>query len=178
MHLDTIREALPDAAKDLKINIQSVLKPERLTEAQTLGTALASAWFLASPNAIALAEALQKDAEAAGVDDGVIDDARAAAALMGMNTTYYRFRHLMGNDSAYAKMPPQLRMMRIAKHASDKATFELMSMACAALAGCEMCLQAHEQSLLKEGVSVEAIHDSVRIGSVVNGVVVAMGIRS
>lgn len=172
-NLDAIREALPDAAKDLKLNIQAVLRPERLTQSQTLGTALACAYFL---RARPLADALLADATEAGVEAGTLDDAKAAAAIMGMNTTYYRFRHMMGEASVYTSKPAQLRMSRMARPTSDKATFELMSMGCAALAGCEMCLKAHEQSLLKEGMSDDQVHDSVRIAAVVQGLAVAMGL--
>ena len=173
-HLDALCQTLPDAAADMTANIQAVLKTEHMTPAQALGTALTSAWFL---RAEALSEVLMKECTAAGVDAGIIDDARAAAVIMGMNTHYYRFRHMVGKDSHYAKLPPRLRMMRAGKLTSDKATFELMSMSCAALAACEMCIDAHEKALLKEEVAVEAIHDSIRIGAAVAGLVVAMGLQ-
>ena len=47
-------------------------------------------------------------------------------------------------------------------------------MACAALAGCQMCVQSHEASLLKEGLTEDQVHDSVRIAAVVNGFSVAL----
>lgn len=174
-HLDALCQALPEAAADIASNIQTVLQSEHMTPAQAMGTALASAWFL---RADALAQALLKDCEEAGVDAGLIDDARAAAIIMGMNTRYYRFRHVIPADSPFAKMPARLRMMRASKPTSDKATFELMSMSCAGLAACEMCVDAHLKALLKEQVAPEAIHDSIRIGAVVNGLAVAMGVGS
>ena len=164
--LDTLRDTLPKAAGDLRLNIQSVLRPENLTAEQAWAIAYASALFVdADPR---LVEALREDATDAGVGDALLDDAHAAVALMGMNTVYYRFRHMIGKDE-YANMPPKLRMQRIAKPATDTLGFELLSMACAALAGCEMCIHAHEKSLLEHGATSAQVHDAVRIASVVAG---------
>ena len=113
-------------------------------------------------------------ADAAGVPEALHEDAKAAAAIMGMNTVYYRFRHMIGKES-YEQLPARLRMTRMAKPATDKATFELCAMAVAALAGCEMCIRAHEESLMKEGVTAEGVLDCVRIAAVLAGSRVAMG---
>ena len=43
-----------------------------------------------------------------------------------------------------------------------------MSLGCAALAGCELCIKNHEASLLHLGASEDACHDAVRIAAVVN----------
>ena len=170
-HLDALREALPESARDLKLNIQNVLARSSLSPAQALGVGLSSAFFVGCD---ALRDALLADAREAGIGDEVIEDARAAAALMAMNTVYYRFRHLVEKPS-YAQKPAQLRMQRMMKPATSKADFELFSMACAALAGCAVCMKAHEASILKAGGSEDQVHDAVRIASVVNGV--ATGLR-
>jgi alkyl hydroperoxide reductase subunit D len=49
-----------------------------------------------------------------------------------------------------------------------------MSLACAALAGCEMCLKSHESSLLQLNVSEDACHDAIRIAAVVNAATVGL----
>ena len=49
MSLDTIRQAIPAHAKDIKLNLSAVMEDEALTEQQRYGTLLASA--LASRNA-------------------------------------------------------------------------------------------------------------------------------
>jgi alkyl hydroperoxide reductase subunit D len=170
--IDAIREKLPEAAKDLKLNLQAVLRPENLSSDQVWGVALASAYFLGNAE---LATALVSDAQEAGISGAVIDDAKASASIMGMNTVYYRFRHLMEKD-AYNALPARLRMMRMGQPQTDKTTFELMSMACAALAGCGLCLQAHEATLLQHGITEAGINDVVRIAAVLQGVVVALGI--
>jgi alkyl hydroperoxide reductase subunit D len=164
--LDALRDTLPEEFKDTRLNMQSVLAGENLTDAQAFGVALAAAHFLRAPR---LAAALTADLQA-GLGDAaapVISDAVAAAGLMAMNTVYYRFRHMIGKES-YAARPPRLRMQRMAKPATTAVDFELMSLACAALAGCEFCLQNHEAKLLAEGTGEEACHDAVRIAAVVS----------
>ncbi len=167
--LDDLRDAIPEAAKDLKLNLQSVLSADGpLSAAQRWGTAVASA--VASRNA-RLREAILAEARAQ-VDAAVVDDAVAAAALMGMNNVYYRFRHLIGR-AAYAEKPARLRMNRIAKPAGSKVDFELYCLAVSAINGCATCLQAHETVVLKGGLTEEHVHDAVRIASVIHGAAVA-----
>jgi alkyl hydroperoxide reductase subunit D len=171
-NLDALRNALHPAVKDVKLNIQAVLRADKLTAYQCWGCALASAYFLKD---LDLAAAVLDDAKSAGVPEAVVDDAKAAAAIMAMNTVYYRFRHMIAHvKDKYGSMNPQLRMSRMAQVASDKATFELMSMSCAALAGCEMCIVSHEKSILDHGLAEEHVHDAVRIAAVIHGFSVSM----
>ena len=102
--LDELRDAIPDAARDLKLNLQSVLAESSLSPAQRWGTAVAAA--VASRNPL-LRNAVLGDARNA-IEPPVVDDAIAAAALMGMNNVYYRFRHLIGRD-VYSEKPARRR---------------------------------------------------------------------
>jgi alkyl hydroperoxide reductase subunit D len=164
--LDACRDQLPDDLKDIRLNLAAVLAGENLQPAQALGVALAAARFV---RAHGLADALAADIHA-GLGDAaapIVSDAVAAAGLMAMNTVYYRFRHMLGKES-YEARSPRLRMSRMAQPATGKLDFELMSLACAALAGCELCIKNHEASLLHLGAGEEACHDAVRIAAVVN----------
>lgn len=162
--LESMRESLGEPTSDLKLNISSVLEKGTLDESQRWVVAISSAYFVRD---LELANALIEEASDR-LNADLIDDAKAAAAIMAMNTVYYRFRHMVGKES-YEKMRVGLRMSRLMKPATSKEVFELCSMACAAIAGCEMCIHSHEETLLKHGISEEQIHDSVRIGAVVNG---------
>jgi alkyl hydroperoxide reductase subunit D len=164
--LDTWRDTLPDELKDIRLNLSAVLTGENLQPAQSLGVALAAARFVHSKN---LTDALESDIRAGlgEVAAAVISDAQAAAGLMAMNTVYYRFRHMLGKES-YEARSPRLRMSRMAQPATSKLDFELMSLGCAALAGCELCIKNHEASLLHLGASEDACHDAVRIAAVIN----------
>ena len=168
-NLEAIREALPEAARDIKLNLQSVLSEGSLNRAQTWGVAVASA---ASARNRPLLDAIVADALAA-TDANVIDDALAAAAVMAMNNVYYRFRHVVGKPE-YAQKPARLRMNRLAKPATSKADLELFSLAASAINGCEICVQAHEKAVRDAGLSEDHVHDAVRIAATIHAAAVAL----
>jgi len=170
--VSALLDKLTPEASDLATNAKRVLGAESLSPDQTWGCALASALFIRHPD---LSAAVLEDARSAGLSDDAIKDAKGAAALMGMNTVYFRFRHLM-KANAYNKMPFNLSMKRMQQVATFKEDFELFSIGPAALAGCERCLQAHEAAVKKGGMTEENVHDAVRIASVLHGLAVAMEI--
>jgi alkyl hydroperoxide reductase subunit D len=169
--IDALRDSLPDAARDLKINLGTVLALETLTPAQRWGSALACA---IAAGHVGLRDAVAADARSAGISEEVIDDARAAAALMAMNNVIYRSRHMLGG--AYEARPVRLRMQRIGAVKSNKIDFELMCLAASAVGGCEVCLQAHEKVVREGGLSEDAVFDAVRIAAVVKGVAVGLAL--
>jgi alkyl hydroperoxide reductase subunit D len=166
--LDTIRDALPDYARDLKLNLGSVLAPTGapgLSEKQIWAVALASA--IASRNV-----AFTRDIEALAVahlDAALLNGARAAAAIMGMNNIYYRFLHLV-EDPEYAQMPARLRMNVIGNPGIDKLDFELLSLAVSAINGCGTCVASHERQVRQHGLPREAVQSAVRIAATVHAV--------
>jgi alkyl hydroperoxide reductase subunit D len=172
MDVTNIKNLIPEHAKDLKLNLSSVLSAEGapgLTETQILATALASS--VAARNPVLLREI---EALAAGrLDAAQINAARAAAAIMGMNNVYYRFVHLVGNDE-YGKLPAKLRMNVIGNPGVDKADFELYSLAVSAINGCGACVASHEKVVRKAGVGAEGVQSAVRIAAVIHGIAVAL----
>lgn len=167
--LDPLLDALPETAKDIRLNVQAVLRESSLTPAQAWGVAVASA---ATARNRPLLDGIVADALAA-TDAAVVDDAVAAAALMAMNNVYYRFRHMVGKAS-YGQKPARLRMNRLAKPATAKADLELFSLAASAINGCEICVQSHEKAVLDAGLTEENVHDAVRIAAVIHGAAVAL----
>jgi alkyl hydroperoxide reductase subunit D len=167
--VEAVREQLPEAAKDIRLNLQTVLQPSALTAAQRWGVAVASAIAARNPQ---LRDAILADARAE-VDATVVDDAAAAAVLMGMNNVYYRFRHMVGKES-YSSLPARLRMNRIAKPATNKADFELFCLAVSAINGCEMCIRSHEAVVVAGGITEEQVNDAVRIASVIHAAAVGL----
>jgi lipoyl-dependent peroxiredoxin subunit D len=168
MTLDTIRDSLPDYARDLKLNLGSVLAPTGapgLSEKQIWGVALASA--IASRNT-ELARDIEQLATA-HLDEAYLNAARAAAAIMGMNNIYYRFLHLV-EDPEYKQMPARLRMNVLGNPGIDKMDFELLSLAVSAINGCGTCVAAHERQLRQHGFGREAIQSAVRIAATVHAV--------
>lgn len=167
--LETLRQQIPEAAKDIRLNLQAVLQGGPLTPAQRWGVAIASA---AAARHVELRDALV--AEARGeVPEAVIEDALAAAALMAMNNVYYRFRHLVGKPG-YSSKPARLRMNRMVQPLTNKVDFELFSLAVSAINACEACIRAHEQVVMEGGLTEDAVHDAVRIAATVNAAAVAL----
>jgi alkyl hydroperoxide reductase subunit D len=170
MHkLESIRDALPDAARDIKLNLQSVLDTSSLSVEQRWGVALASA--IAARNR-SLRDAVHEAARAT-TSATTIDDAIAAAALMAMNNVYYRFRHHVAKPE-YADKPARLRMNRIARPAGDKTDFELYCLAVSAINGCETCVRAHEKTVITAGMRDDQVNDAIRIAATIHAAAVAL----
>jgi alkyl hydroperoxide reductase subunit D len=169
--MDALREfaaSFPDAAKDIRVNLASVLQQSALSPAQRFGVALAAAHAASNP---ALAAAI---VAAAGdqLPAATADDALAAAALMAMNNIYYRARHMIGKGE-YEALPPRLRMQRLAAPAGDRVDFELFALAVSAVHGCSTCLQAHERVVRQGGLTPDQVHDCLRIAAVVHAAAAA-----
>ena len=105
MSMDALKSALPDYAKDLKLNLSSLAAEPALTEQQRAGTFVASALASRSPmvTAAIMAEFAPKLSATA------LEAAKAAAAIMAMNNIYYRFVHLV-SAADYKTLPAKLRM--------------------------------------------------------------------
>ena len=161
MSLKQFAESLPDYAKDLRLNLTSILSDQLLGEERKAGLLLACAHGTGHKPLVEAAEA-----EAMGkLSDTQANAARGAAALMAMNNVYYRFVHLVANPE-YGTMPAKLRMNFIASHGIAKEDFELFSLAVSAMNGCGMCIDSHERVLLEHGVKSETIQSAVRVGAV------------
>ncbi len=170
--LEQLRAALPDYARDLRLNLSTVLTPEGapgLSDAQLWSVAVAAAIAAGNP---VLARALET---AAGerLDAAHLLAARTAAAIMGMNNIYYRFVHLV-EEPAYRSLPARLRMNALGSPPAGKVDFELLSLAVSAVNGCGMCLSAHERALRERSIAPEAIQSAVRIAAVIHAVGVVL----
>jgi len=169
MSIETLKSRLPEYARDLRLNLGSLLAEPGLTEQQRAGTFLAAALATRNAEAIAAVAAemtprLTPEAQTA---------ARTAAALMAMNNIYYRFTHLASAPD-YRSMPAKLRMNALARPGVAQADFELWSLAVSAINGCGVCVDSHEKALRKAGVTPEAIQAAVRIAAVIHAIAVAL----
>lgn len=168
MTLDLIKTRIPDYARDLRLNLGSVLTLQGvpgLTEAQLWLTAVASAIACGNPSLTAAVET----AAAGKLEPVQMEGARAAAAIMGMNNVYYRFTHLV-EDEEYSRLPARLRMNVMANPGIDKVDFELASLAVSAVRGCGKCIVAHERVVRQGGLGREAVQSAVRIAATLAGV--------
>ena len=167
-----LKAEIPGPARDLALNLSSVLEPGVLSPAQRWGVALACAITTGSTP---LKEAVRA-AAAAEVGAEVMEDAQAAAALMAMNNVFYRFRHFVGKPG-YSQRPARLRMNRLVRPAGSKADFELICLAVSAINGCEVCVRSHEEAVLAAALTEDHVLDAVRIAATMRGVAVALDAR-
>ena len=165
MSLKAFAETLPDYAKDLRLNLSSLLNDQQLGDQRKYGLLLACAHGSDYKPIVEAAEA-----EVVGkLSPEAANAARAAAAIMAMNNVYYRFVHLASNPE-YGQMPAKLRMNVIGQPGIDKADFELFSLAVSAQNGCGMCIDSHEKVLKGHGVSSEIVQAAVRVAAVMKAV--------
>jgi alkyl hydroperoxide reductase subunit D len=161
MSLKAFAESLPDYAKDLRLNLSSILNDQQLGEERKNTLLLACAH---GSGYRPLVEAAEADV-GSSLDEKIANAARGAAAVMAMNNVYYRFVHLVANPE-YGTMPAKLRMNFIGSHGVPKEDFELFSIAVSAMNGCGMCIDSHERVLLQHGVKPDVIQAAVRIAAV------------
>ncbi len=169
MSLENLLEQLPEYAKDLRLNLSSMMNNHNdLTEDQFWGAILVSA--IASRN-IEFLKVVRAEAESKLSADA-IKAANAAASIMAMNNIYYRFTHLVSNKE-YSTMPAGLRM-NIMREITNKADFELWSFAVSVINGCGMCIDSHEKQLVKHEINKESTQLVAKIAAVVHAVAVTL----
>jgi lipoyl-dependent peroxiredoxin subunit D len=165
MALDELKAALPDYAKDLKLNLSAIIGNSELPAQQLWGTVLACAMATRSPAVLRELEPVAK----AELSPEAYTAAKGAAAIMGMNNVYYRTTHLL-SDKEYSGMRAGLRMNIIGTPGVEKVDFELWCFAVSAINGCGQCLDSHEAVLRKAGVEREVVQASVKIAAVLQAV--------
>ncbi|MFC0863477.1 carboxymuconolactone decarboxylase family protein [Sphaerimonospora cavernae] len=164
MSIDNLKGALPGYAKDIKLNLGSLVTTSSLSEQQLWGTLLATA--VATKSQRVIAEVSSEAADFLSAE--AYTAAKAAASIMAMNNVYYRSAHLIGGE--YATMPARLRMTVIGNPGVDKLDFELWSLAVSAIGGCGQCLESHEKVVRSAGLSREQVQEAIKIAAVVNAV--------
>jgi alkyl hydroperoxide reductase subunit D len=159
--IDVVKEALPEYAKDAKLNLDAVLLRSTLDADEAMGCAVAS---LAATGNGKLLSVLLADAPADA------NAAMTAASLMAQNNVWYPYVE-MAEDPALAGLPAQLRMNAIASHGgTTKERFESYSLAASIVGKCHFCVKAHYDGLKKMGYTVEQLRDIGRIAAVMNSV--------
>ena len=160
--VDSIKEVLPEYAKDTKLNLDAVIKRSTLPVEEAEGCAVAAAMATGNGKLLsyimnAMADAKERDA------------ALTAASLMAMNNVWYPYVEMTGG--ALDGIPPQLRMNAIATHGgTTKARFEAYSLAASIVGKCHFCVKAHFDTLKAEGYSVDQLRDIGRISAVITSV--------
>lgn len=161
--VDQIKEALPEYAKDTKLNLDSVINRSTLDVTVANGCALAAAMATGNGKLVTFIQSSMEDAKER-------DAALTASSLMGMNNVWYPYVEMV-NDPNLAGLPAQLRMNAIATHGgTTKVNFEAYSLAASIVGKCHFCVKAHYDTLKKEGMTVEQLRDVGRIAAVITSV--------
>ena len=159
---------LSPTGKDLKLNLKRFTSSKLAAADSALVTVALAAVaghgpLLAVARDAALAEGLGAEA---------IKEAVEAGAMMTMLNLYYRFRHMSDHDREPGSVdrygPAGLRMNAMANPVLGKQLYEQIAFAVSVVNGCERCINAHEQELLRHGLSHEVLHDLARLAATVS----------
>ncbi len=162
--VDQLKAAIPDYAKDTKLNLDAVLKRSTLDKEEAILCALAAAFATGNGKLVSWLQTM------IGSEGITYEPALTAAAIMAQNNSWYPFVE-MADDEQLKGLPAQLRMNAIATHGgTTKARFEAYSLAASIVGKCHFCVKAHYDTLKKEGYTVEQLRDIGRIASVITSV--------
>lgn len=151
--------------RDLRINLSNALAYPNLTKKESYLVTLAIAINEKNDN---LVKAFTSLAEQEGATTAEIAELYALVSLMNINNVFYRFRHYTKKEF-YSNTPAGIKMSIMMNPVLGKEFFELISLAVSAVNGCEMCVNAHEQSVKQHGASEARIYDAIRLSSIVKG---------
>jgi alkyl hydroperoxide reductase subunit D len=160
--LTSIKELIPDYAKDIRLNIDGTIARSSLAGNDAVGVALAAAFAAKSRKIIDIISA-----------SGVLSEEEknavlTASALMGMNNVWYPYVE-MTEDADLKSQPAQLRMNAYATNGGvDKRRFEMYALSASIIGKCQFCIKSHFDLLKHEGMSSQQLRDVGRIAAVIN----------
>lgn len=161
--VDQLKETIPDYAKDIRLNLDAVIKRSSLSQEDAEAVAVSAAYATGNSKFWTWLHGQVADTKEA-------DAALTAASLMAMNNTWYPYVE-MTEDSNLKGLPAQLRMNAIANHGgTTKGRFEAYSLAASIVGKCHFCIKSHYETLKAEGYTVEQLRDIGRIAAVINSV--------
>lgn len=159
--LQTLKDKIPDYAKDIRLNLDAVLQRSSLDTADALGAALAAAY---SAKSKVIVDAIRQSGSLSEVD---VNAVLTASALMGMNNVWYPYVE-MAHDEELKTQRAELRMNAYATHGGvDKLRFELFALAASIVGKCEFCIGSHYKLLKEAGMTVQQLRDVGRIAAVI-----------
>ena len=160
--VDTIKESLPEYAKDTKLNLDAVMNRSTLDAVEAQACALAAAMSTGNGKLVSFIQS--------GIEDETERNAAlTAGSIMAQNNVWYPYVEMVGG--ALDGIPPQLRMNAIANHGgTTKARFEAYSLAASIVGKCHFCVSAHFDTLKKEGYSIDQLRDIGRIAATINSI--------
>lgn len=161
--VESLKNAIPDYAKDTRLNLDAVILRSKLDPEVAEGCALAAAMATGNGKVVGVISS--------NVTNFVESNAAlTAASLMAQNNVWYPYVE-MAEDEQLKGLPAQLRMNAISTHGgTTQDRFEAYSLAASIVGKCHFCVRAHYDTLKKAGYTVEQLRDIGRIAAVINSV--------
>ena len=170
--LNSIKELIPDYAKDIRLNIDGTIARSSLEGNDAVGVALAAAF--AAKNRRIIDIILTSGALTPEQSNAAL----TASALMGMNNVWYPYLEY-ADDADLKSQPAQLRMNAYANNGGvDKRRFEMYALSASIVGKCHFCVKSHFELLQKEGMSSTQLRDVGRIAAVVNAAALVIAASS
>ncbi|KPF67212.1 carboxymuconolactone decarboxylase [beta proteobacterium AAP99] len=167
--LQSIKDQIPDFAKDIRLNLDSVVGRSSLAAEDATAVALAAAFAAKSKLLI--------DAFAAATPEAERNAALTAASLMGMNNVWYPYVEV-ADDADLKTQRAELRMTAYASHGGvSKAKFESYALSASIVGKCHFCVKSHYDLLKTEGLTAQQLRDIGRIAAVVNAAAQVLNAR-
>ncbi len=163
MTIDDLKNGVPEFAKDIKLNLSSLIINSEYEEELVYGCAYASSLAIGNKKISGVFE--QECNDRFGSE--FIKSVKATVVIMTLNNVWYKYRDSM--PTTEMKMAPQkMRVNAMANHAGlEKILFESLSLCVSAINGCTFCVKAHSDLLLDNGKTKEYIFNIGRIASVI-----------
>lgn len=160
--LNSIKDLIPDYAKDIRLNVDGTIARSSLAPEQALGVALAAAFAAKSKTMVDIIK------NSGALPEVEAQAALTAAALMGMNNAWYPFTE-MTEDKELQASPAQLRMNAYASSGgTSKVNFELYALAASVIGKCHFCIKSHYDLLKQHGMTMQQLKDAGRIAATLN----------
>ncbi|MFN7538157.1 MAG: carboxymuconolactone decarboxylase family protein [Burkholderiales bacterium] len=160
--LNSIKDLIPDYAKDIRLNVDGTIARSSLAPEQALGVALAAAFAAKSKTMVDIIK------NSGALPEVEAQAALTAAALMGMNNAWYPFTEMTGDKELQAS-PAQLRMNAYASSGgTSKVNFELYALAASVIGKCHFCIKSHYDLLKQHGMTMQQLKDAGRIAATLN----------
>ncbi len=163
MTVNDLKDHIPDYAKDIKLNLSTLIINSDQDEKLVYGCAYASA--LAIGNKM-VSDVFQGECMTR-FDDDFVTAVKSTVTIMTLNNIWYKYREAMPNDEM--KMAPQkMRVNVMRDHAGlDMELFESLSLCISSVNGCKFCVSAHSDLLLSHGKTKDFVLNIGRISATV-----------
>jgi alkyl hydroperoxide reductase subunit D len=167
--LTTIKEQIPDFAKDIRLNLDGVIARSSLAPEDALGVALASAFAAGSKPLVEAFKAAAPEAE-------------ANAALTAARADGHEQRLVPlprdGGDEDLKTQRAELRMNAYATSGGvAKKKFEAYALAASIVGKCHYCVGSHYALLKNEGLTTQQLRDIGRIAAVVSAAAQVLAVK-